>query len=255
MHRQDGNHHRGFTVPELLAVVAIIAIIISMLMPSLRKAREHAMMVQCQSVIRQTAMANRSYATENRSIYLNNAYRGDKYKGVSYTRFWATDPELLPHLGLNVEQVANRWKTNPGIYGDGFTAGVQWPDTFDCPAQGKPKYWLQNDHWGHEIGIAYNRENNGLEVRTGTVKNASAKFQFADGENWWMNSKSSAYKTNFDLGIIDNGGWGGLLTRHIGERANIAYFDCHIEAVEKKDTFFYGANAGTLNKEIWDVFH
>lgn len=41
--------HRGFTVPELLAVVAIIVILLSILMPSLGQGREGAWRAQCAS--------------------------------------------------------------------------------------------------------------------------------------------------------------------------------------------------------------
>lgn len=57
----------GFTVPELLAVVAIIAIVISMLLPSMRKAKESALVAQCLSDKRQISVATRSYALDYRS--------------------------------------------------------------------------------------------------------------------------------------------------------------------------------------------
>ena len=251
--RASSDRFAGFTVPELLAVTAVIAIIVSMLLPSLGKAREEALMTKCQNVMRQTSIANRSYAFENRNWYVFNTYGGSKHNGVNYTRYWSTDPGFLSHVGLTVEQVSNKWKTNDGTYGAGFAAGCQWPDSFDCPSQGKPKYWLQNDYWGHEIGISYNREQHGQSQRTISVQRASSKFQFADGDNWWMNSKFSDYKIYSDLGIIDHGGWGGLLPRHIGETANVAFYDCHVERLKKEETYFYGSGAGNLIKERWDL--
>src|SRR5690349_12628279 len=59
------NTRRAFTVPELLTVVAIIMIIISILLPSMGKARAHARMSICLSNQHQLALAWRSYGLDN----------------------------------------------------------------------------------------------------------------------------------------------------------------------------------------------
>jgi prepilin-type N-terminal cleavage/methylation domain-containing protein len=56
---------KAFTLIELLVVVAIIALLISILLPSLQGAREQGKRVRCQSNLRQIAQASLSYATED----------------------------------------------------------------------------------------------------------------------------------------------------------------------------------------------
>src|SRR5438552_6244373 len=57
----------GFTLVELLVVIGIIAVLISILLPSLNKAREAAKRTQCLSNLRQIAVFLNMYA---------NAYKG-----------------------------------------------------------------------------------------------------------------------------------------------------------------------------------
>lgn len=57
----------AFTVPELLACVAIIVILLAILLPSLQKAREAARDAQCRSQLHQVGLAFMTLGAENRS--------------------------------------------------------------------------------------------------------------------------------------------------------------------------------------------
>ncbi len=59
----------GFTLVELLVVVAIIALLIALLMPSLRAARRRVQVVVCASNMRQALLGIQTYRADSRYAY------------------------------------------------------------------------------------------------------------------------------------------------------------------------------------------
>jgi prepilin-type N-terminal cleavage/methylation domain-containing protein len=64
--RPPHTRSRGFSLIELIVVIGIIALLIALLLPALRRARLQAKYVACQSNMRQIGQAMMIYANENR---------------------------------------------------------------------------------------------------------------------------------------------------------------------------------------------
>ena len=60
--------HSGFTLVELLVVMAIIAVLASMLLPAIQRAREAARQTQCINNLKQIALATMNYESTFRSF-------------------------------------------------------------------------------------------------------------------------------------------------------------------------------------------
>src|SRR3982751_4199907 len=82
----------GFTLVELLVVIGVIAILISLLLPSLNRARESARRTQCLSNIRQISQAFFMYTNESKGWFPSVAVFGT---GIGYPVLTG-DPGMTP---------------------------------------------------------------------------------------------------------------------------------------------------------------
>jgi len=70
---------RGFTLVELLVVIAVIALLMAILMPALQRVKRQAKAVVCQSNLRQWAIWFPMYTADNDDKFFGGSYRGALY--------------------------------------------------------------------------------------------------------------------------------------------------------------------------------
>ena len=79
----------AFTLVELLVVIGIIALLVSILLPALNKAREDAKRVRCLSNQRQLVMAWQMYASDNKGHFAGSNTPTFSAAGPDGKGWWA----------------------------------------------------------------------------------------------------------------------------------------------------------------------
>jgi prepilin-type N-terminal cleavage/methylation domain-containing protein len=119
--RARAARHGGFTLVELLIVVAIVALLISMLLPALRHARTGARIVRAHAELRQVDIALQMYADTN----------ANRLPPTRFSCSLRVDYELPLELGAQRLLPGQRDLVHSQI-GSGFIERVVLPDVFDA---------------------------------------------------------------------------------------------------------------------------
>jgi prepilin-type processing-associated H-X9-DG protein/prepilin-type N-terminal cleavage/methylation domain-containing protein len=135
---------KGFTIVELLAVLAVIIILTSLLIPAILKGREMARSGRCMANLKQIIQAVRLYVEEEPSGRL-----------PGWTGAWDDFKQLMPLLVPYLGQAAS------GSYQNGEL------NIFRCPSN-HYEGWLVNrvDSYGNRIDYEYNGQLNNQVAQT-----------------------------------------------------------------------------------------
>src|SRR5579863_7141820 len=94
---------RGFTLVEVLVVLAIIAILVALILPAVQRARESARRVDCLSHLRQIGLAIHSYYDSNNGrFFLHHPFDADVISNSGAADSFAEiywEDKLMPYIG------------------------------------------------------------------------------------------------------------------------------------------------------------
>jgi prepilin-type N-terminal cleavage/methylation domain-containing protein/prepilin-type processing-associated H-X9-DG protein len=224
---------KGFTLVELLVVIGIIALLISILLPALNRARGQAKQVQCLSNLRQIATAMAMHANEHRNHY--------PLAGQTYSNKFGSPSDATPiQLGDASQRNYNYCMSKGKIR------------VAPLPVAIAP-YLGQQIRTDSEANAVFDYEHGPIlriftcpanidQMATGSMQ--LSQFISSWDANWYFQAMESSYA--FNEAIL---GWAdspGGTTSHSRERGNLARMPHPADLVLMADASPRGANGGWI---------
>ncbi len=249
----------GFTLVELLIVIAIIAVLVSILLPAVSRARQAAQTVQCQSSLKDIALAIMQHASNrmgrgpgggqrttptSASMGWEDILNCEYYKNVNYV------PRLLSGSTVNFKlscpvagganfltnariYAINNYLTGPKSSGPpvSYGLGLQHPQPAEMDSYYKitsPTFSFGGaggDYWYGAKLVKF--RNPSTKIMIGENDRNDAFTGTADIS---LNGPAGGYPA-WDAARTVSPAYGLYSFRHPGRRMNAVYFDGHCEAI------------------------
>ena len=211
----------GFTLVELLVVIAVIAILAAILLPVLSRAQLRAQRIQCLSNVRQLAVAAQVYTGDNSDFYPIAQYYDD-VNNISYC--W------------DFTMYESNSRVVPGLLWQGQTN----PQIQQCPSFNGSANWDGDPYTGYNYNTSYIGHGQGeateQPAKASAARHPATTVVFGDGQ--WASGADKFMRApwpdvnnggdNSNMNNLRSSGTQGF--RHSG-LSNAAFCDGHAESL------------------------
>jgi prepilin-type N-terminal cleavage/methylation domain-containing protein/prepilin-type processing-associated H-X9-DG protein len=204
--RQLGTGRNGFTLVELLVVIAIIGILVALLLPAVQAAREAARRSQCQSNIKNVALAVLVYESARKTTPIGMMFHPLLEASLgTLSRFeanWIIN--ILPYLeeqplydSFNFKRLINDAVDSPNYIAHGTSIPILL-----CPSDSFNRVYYQGPsvHKGNWARGNYAGNAGGAYLLKGCVTTEQCASS-ADSEGWKSNKRRGVMGPNVSVRI------------------------------------------------------
>ncbi len=241
------NKRKGFTLIELLVVISIIALLVSILMPALGKAREQTKFAVCKTNLKSYGVLATMYADDNNGVMPNpwmcfyNSH--EEYPGEPHRYCRWHNPDF--DLNLYPQYAGPFWKY------------LKTKDIHLCPTFLNVARKKGDQHPSHAPGIpikpnySYSMNAYLYEKKISAIKRHAEVFFFGE-ENLWITPPYNSYAFNDTaFWAYHDPAWDSFGTFHNARKpdmedgvVNAVFIDGHVEEVTRLDTWRLSAPDG-----------
>lgn len=225
-----------FTLTELLIVIAIIAVLLSMLLPGLNKAKEAARRINCCDKIKHVGLAVNMYSSDYNGFGPTGTLNGNTF----YTS--DTNGCFASYLGISYDYYSSPRGSKYGIT----------PPVVICKNGGG--YGNPDPRFG--TGMPNPNINNSYALNENMINNCSGNMKRVINPSGRMLVLTAGIDgwNNLDVRI---GGWTGIRTlaafRHV-RRGNFAFVDGHVETRPRDEVPLSGNAAYDKDTMFWNQY-
>jgi prepilin-type N-terminal cleavage/methylation domain-containing protein/prepilin-type processing-associated H-X9-DG protein len=257
----------GFTLVELLVVIAVIALLMAILLPALGKAREQAKKIICSNNQRTLMTANFAYANTFEGSFVPISFYFVTTGRTGYqSESWPNNDAFRRLIAIDTakKQVELDLRDRKFIFPADYIcpsdnvakalmkdpAGILQQDGVLCSYGYNATEFLTSGGWFRR---AADYTVNPAGHKTLSLKRPSEKLAFTDSVDWWVGWGGADYTQGWDKhgqsGIKEYRHetpstasmtcrriYGPVLYRH-NEGALVAFYDGHVSYMNKKDVF------------------
>lgn len=223
---------KGFTLVELLVVISIIALLLSILMPSLQKAREQARAVVCKSRLKQLSLviefykeANNNYILPRYDKVLAEMIKNGQSSAPKGTQYWTNRLTTYKYIDFDSRNIFFCPSHIPRNYEEAESKlGNSW-DNVGCTF-GMRDWYGPGESTNNEIYSPHKFD---------VIRSPSDFFLLAD--SIW-NTANPVYNLSqsYMIGLGDSTGNSGRIHVRHNKKASTLFADGHVESL-KRDYF------------------